>query len=133
MVVNVEEMALDDNRYTSQVSRNRNWQHGRHVYHTLDWRYKSSFKHGISTYWNYRGINYTVFTSKEDKKVTMELIIICIAVTIHYISDYMSKNPEYKCPEYCEVDHEHLPIEKEESDVSKSSNRNTKRKQTRNL
>ena len=59
----------------------------------------------------------------------MELIIICIAVTIHYISDYMSKNPEYKCPNYCEVDHEHLPINEEVPNVSKRSNKYPEGKQ----
>jgi len=48
------------------------------------------------------------------------LVLILVAISIHYISDYMSEHPEYKCPEYCEVDHEHLPIKKEKENVRKN-------------
>ena len=57
----------------------------------------------------------------------MDLVLVIIAIAIHYISDYMSNNPEYKCPDYCQVDHEHLPIEEEEKYVSTSSNKYNKR------
>ena len=59
----------------------------------------------------------------------MDIILIFVAVAIHYISDYMSKNPEYKCPSYCEVDHEHLPINEEVPNVSKRSNKYPEGKQ----
>ena len=53
----------------------------------------------------------------------------CIAVAIHYILDYMSKNPEYKCPDCYAVEHEHLPIKKEVPNVSERSNNNPEGKQ----
>jgi len=43
----------------------------------------------------------------------------------------MSEHPEYKCPEYCEVDHEHLPIKKEKENVRKDGNKSPERKQRR--
>ena len=58
----------------------------------------------------------------------MDILLVFVVIAIHYVSDYMSKNPEYKCPEYCEVDHEHLPIKKEDPYVSSSSNKNNQGK-----
>ena len=47
----------------------------------------------------------------------MDIILIFVAVAIHYISDYMKNNPEYTCPEYCEVDHEHYNIKELDKQV----------------
>ena len=66
----------------------------------------------------------------------MDILLIFVAVAIHYVSDYMSKNPEYTCPEYCEVDHKHFKSRKEKGksqDVSTSSNKFAKRAQRRNM
>ena len=36
------------------------------------------------------------------------IIIVVIAVSAHYITEYMSTHPEYLCPTYCDVDHKHF-------------------------
>ena len=38
----------------------------------------------------------------------LDLVVLIIALSIHYIADYMSEHPCYECPKYCEVDHIHL-------------------------
>ena len=55
----------------------------------------------------------------------MDLVMIVMAVAIHFISDYMHNYPDYKCPEYCEVDHEH--IGKENLDVREDGSESTER------
>ena len=73
------------------------------------------------------------YTKWRDK---MDLLLIFVLAAIHYVSDYMSKNPEYTWPEYCEVDHEHIISKKDKGksqDVSKSSNKFTGRTQRRNM
>ena len=36
------------------------------------------------------------------------IIIVLIAVSAHYITEYMSTHPEYLCPTYCDADHKHF-------------------------
>ena len=59
------------------------------------------------------GLTTLYLQVRKIKKLTMDIILVFVAVGMHYMSDYMSKKPECKCPNYCEVDHEHLSIKKE--------------------
>jgi hypothetical protein len=40
-------------------------------------------------------------------------LIITIFVTIHYIGEWLKEYPDYSCPPYCEVDHNHIIDDKE--------------------
>ena len=39
------------------------------------------------------------------------LVVILIAVSFHYIAEYMSEHPCYECPYYCDADHTHFKCE----------------------
>ena len=53
------------------------------------------------------------------------LVVVLIAISAHYIGEYMSENPGYECPKICEVDHIHLI--KEKNGNKKVNNRKAKR------
>ena len=36
------------------------------------------------------------------------LIVICFAITAHYMTEFFKIHPPYSCPTYCEVDHGHF-------------------------
>lgn len=39
------------------------------------------------------------------------LVVLMIAISIHYTVEYMGEHPCYSCPNYCDVDHIHLVCE----------------------
>ena len=57
------------------------------------------------------------------------LVVILLAISIHYIEEYMSEHPGYECPKICDVDHIHLTKEKEDVKIRTGSDRYTEGKQ----
>ena len=47
------------------------------------------------------------------------LVLIILAISLHYALDYLGDLNEIDCPDYCEVDHEHVIKEKEFDEISK--------------
>ena len=43
--------------------------------------------------------------------------IIVIAITIHYVAEQINEYPDYDCPPYCDVDHNHIKDDKEIEEV----------------
>tara|TARA_Y100001973_G_scaffold106038_1_gene181675 strand:+ start:2665 stop:2847 length:183 start_codon:yes stop_codon:yes gene_type:complete len=41
-----------------------------------------------------------------------QILIIILAIAIHYLIGYSENMGNYECPEYCKVEHEHI-IKKE--------------------
>jgi len=40
-----------------------------------------------------------------------DLIIILVAVSLITVMKHLETMPGYSCPEYCEVDHMHFPLD----------------------
>ena len=45
---------------------------------------------------------------KAKNELHEELIIIILAIFLHYAIEYGSSLGDYSCPSYCEVKHEHI-------------------------
>ena len=47
------------------------------------------------------------------------LVLIILAISLHYALDYLGDVNKIDCPDYCEVDHEHTIRIKEFDEISK--------------
>jgi hypothetical protein len=49
-------------------------------------------------------------------------------LAIYWFGEYLETEPGYKCPEYCEVEHNHINNIKEKNNASRNGNKMSERK-----
>jgi hypothetical protein len=56
------------------------------------------------------------------------LLAILMHLAIYWFGEYLETEPGYKCPEYCEVEHNHINNINEKNNASRNGNKMSERK-----